>query len=161
MNLRVHFTSDSHSALSLIYSEFQTFPGCMWASQIQRSVVTALYISRACVLLCFNWYLLFLLLAHRDQTVPCWYLTPWTLNVYNVIVYVSMNSFFVCLFCSVLKSHCVCLVLETFLSAFDSGKPRHGGSHHSCYHFPLSLAGLWPADVPHVSLSSVSLWSQR
>lgn len=48
-------------------------------------------------------------------------------------------------------------LLETFPSAFDRGDPTLGGSHHSCCHFPLSLAGLWPADGPHFSLSSVSL----
>lgn len=137
------------------------FPGCMWASQIQRSVVTALYISRACVLLCFNWYLLFFycwLTEIKLSLADTWHLEHWTLNIELDELFFCL---FVCLFCSVLKSYCVCLVLETFLSAFDRGKPRHSGSQHSCYHFPLSLAGLWPADVPHVSLSSVILRSQR
>lgn len=42
MKLRVQPASEGRPALSLIYSEFQTSPGCTSVSQSQRSVPTAL-----------------------------------------------------------------------------------------------------------------------
>lgn len=45
---------------------------------------------------CLNWYLPFM--AHMDQTAPCWLLTPWTLNVYNIIV-CSTNRILIFLQC--------------------------------------------------------------
>lgn len=45
-----------------------------------------------CVLLCLNWYLPFM--AHMAQTVPCWFLTPWTLNVDTIIVWSTNRILF-------------------------------------------------------------------